>query len=162
MGGYGSGRTGGRCTVERATRIVVGRGVSALPETTAFPTVPVVWTNCRFGGRRPWFLCPNCDRRRSAVFVVGRHRACRVCLGLAYRSQRLATHDRAVRRRIRCEERIGGSPRFKLITKPRSMHWRTWERLVAAAVDADRRALEAFVGLPTVARFVTKYRACAI
>ena len=26
-------------------------------------TVKLAWTNCHFGNKRPWFRCPQCDRR---------------------------------------------------------------------------------------------------
>src|SRR3982751_3656529 len=51
---------------------------------------PVTWTPCRFGGRRPYFLCPgaDCGRRVSMLYSVGADFLCRLCHQLVYRSQR--------------------------------------------------------------------------
>jgi hypothetical protein len=39
-----------------------------------------------FGGRRWWFLCPGCGRRRMQLYLRNRALACRVCHRLTYRS----------------------------------------------------------------------------
>src|SRR5438477_1669417 len=51
---------------------------------------PVAWTPCRFGGRRPYFLCPgaDCGRRVSTLYSVGAGFLCRLCHQLVFRSQR--------------------------------------------------------------------------
>jgi hypothetical protein len=40
------------------------------------------------GGLRWWWRCPGCDVRRLTLYRRGGRWACRVCLGLAYPSQR--------------------------------------------------------------------------
>jgi hypothetical protein len=45
-------------------------------------------TRCKFGGSRPWFVCPGCRIRRAVLFCVGGVFRCRVCHDLAYRSTR--------------------------------------------------------------------------
>ncbi|CZG10327.1 TPA: hypothetical protein JBE46_02375 [Legionella pneumophila subsp. pneumophila] len=68
------------------------------------------WTPCRFGGERPWFICPakGCQRR-VAILYSGSIYACRHCHQLAYTSQREADYDRALRQaeKIRGEIRLG-------------------------------------------------------
>src|SRR5262249_51686677 len=45
--------------------------------------IPVVWTTCNFGGRRPWFLCTShsdgeyCGRRVAILYRAGDVFACR-------------------------------------------------------------------------------------
>lgn len=39
-------------------------------------------------GRRVWFLCPDCDRRRALLYFRNGEFGCRTCQGLAYQSQR--------------------------------------------------------------------------
>jgi hypothetical protein len=34
--------------------------------------VPIAWTECHLGGRRPWFICSVCNRRDSAALHCGR------------------------------------------------------------------------------------------
>src|SRR6516162_4544615 len=55
---------------------------------------PVVWMPCRFGGRRPYFLCPgkvngiHCYRRVTKLYGAGVYFLCRHCYQLAYACQR--------------------------------------------------------------------------
>ena len=53
--------------------------------------VPVIWTDCHFGGQRPWLLCPerNCGRRVGKLYLPpgGRYFLCRHCYGLSYKSR---------------------------------------------------------------------------
>lgn len=94
--------------------------------------VCIEWTDCNYGGRRPWFLCPahGCGRR-VAILFGGRLYACRHCHRLAYESQQEDFGDRAMRAadniRIRLGWRAGiANP---LGTRPKGMHWITYYRL---------------------------------
>jgi hypothetical protein len=95
--------------------------------------VPLTWTPCRFGGRRPWFVCPGegCGRR-AAVLYGGRYFLCRRCHDLAYESTREGAGDRARRKAQKICQRLGGSadPLAPFPAKPKGMHWRTYERLM--------------------------------
>ena len=77
-------------------------------QTTLEYPVRLDWTPCHFGGRRPWFLCPNCSRRVAVLYSMTAF-ICRRCLGLAYESQRESPCDRALRRAQAIRERLGGS-----------------------------------------------------
>jgi hypothetical protein len=50
--------------------------------------VPITWTECHFGGRRPWFRCTvyargrYCGRRVATIYHAGDVFACRRCCGL--------------------------------------------------------------------------------
>ena len=52
--------------------------------------VPITWTDCHFGGRRPWFCCAVrangrfCGRRVAVLYGDGKSFACRNCHQLAY------------------------------------------------------------------------------
>jgi hypothetical protein len=52
--------------------------------------VPVERTPCHFGGTRPWFRCPRCDRRVGVLYDAGKWFWCRHCTGLPYASSRAA------------------------------------------------------------------------
>lgn len=91
------------------------------------------WSNCNYGGLRPWFLCPaeGCGRR-VAILFGGSVFACRHCHGLAYPSQRETHGDRAARKANRIRQKLGwvlGILNPKGWEKPKGMHWRTFERL---------------------------------
>jgi hypothetical protein len=65
---------------------------------------PIVWMPCRFGGGRPYFVCPSivngivCRRWVTKLYGAGRYFLCRHCYQLAYASQRDDRYDRALRR----------------------------------------------------------------
>jgi hypothetical protein len=44
-------------------------------------------TACRFGGSRPWLLCPRCCSRVTVLIMRGGMFVCRKCSGVAYTSQ---------------------------------------------------------------------------
>lgn len=104
-------------------------------------TVQLAWTPCAFGGHRAWWICPapGCARR-VAVLYAGRNLACRTCSGLAYRSQRETTADRAIRRADVVRKQLGWTPGIAHPTgdKPKGMKWRTFYRL-RDKHDADVR-----------------------
>jgi hypothetical protein len=52
-------------------------------------TVRLQTTSPHFGGRRYWFVCPNCSRimRKLYPHTASHSMACRKCLGLVYNSQ---------------------------------------------------------------------------
>ncbi len=91
------------------------------------------WTKCHLGGERPWFLCPAKDcGRRVALLYCGGIFACRKCYQLAYQSQREVNYDRAARRADKIREKLNWEPGIlngKDWTKPKGMHWKTYEKL---------------------------------
>lgn len=66
-------------------------GVLILPPEDAVPCggwIKFAFTDCNFGGRRRWLVCPRCKHRRGVIFVTSNHGlACRECLDLRYPSQ---------------------------------------------------------------------------
>jgi hypothetical protein len=38
--------------------------------------VPILWTTCHFGGRRPWFRCNSCSGRVAVLYGAGELFAC--------------------------------------------------------------------------------------
>lgn len=94
------------------------------------------WTSCNLGGSRAWFLCPaeGCGRRVAILYIGGRGIfACRHCCRLAYESQRESADDRAIRRADTIRRRLGWKPGIANGhgSKPKGMHWHTFERLKA-------------------------------
>lgn len=90
-------------------------------------------SDCHFGGRRQWFLCParGCGRR-VAILYGGEIFACRNCHRLTYQSQREDYGDRAARRADSIRAKLGWTPGIlngSEYTKPKGMHWRTYHRL---------------------------------
>jgi hypothetical protein len=73
--------------------------------------VSVAWTPCRFGGQRPWFLCPvnSCRRRCAKVYLAEDFFACRRCLGLAYARQQEPVRQRGLHKARKIRASLGGS-----------------------------------------------------
>lgn len=105
------------------------------------------WTPCNLGGQRPWFRCParGCGRR-VAILYGGGIFACRHCYRLAYPSQRETWDDRATRRADRIRARLGWEPGILNGEglKPKGMHWRTFDKLVA---EYDGHVAKSFSGM---------------
>ncbi len=110
--------------------------------------VALDWTSCRLGGRRPWFLCParGCGRR-VAILYGGGIFACRRCYRLAYPSQRETWDDRAARRADRLRDKLKWEPGILNGNgwKPKGMHQRTFNRLVAQHDAHVERSLAGMV-----------------
>ena len=111
--------------------------------------VPLAWTPCHYGGRRPWFLCPGvsngvqCNRRVAKLYMRGRYFLCRQCNDLAYPTQKVAVADRPMRRAQKIRMRLGGSASLlePFPRKPKSMHWQTYWRLWDKAHKTEMQAL---------------------
>src|SRR5262245_20720748 len=105
---------------------------------------------CRFGGVRPYFVCPCvvggvvCRRRVAKLYGAGAYFLCRHCYRLAYASQREDRYDRALRRANRIRVRLGGEPGMasQFPARPKGMHHQTYERLRSAAINAEISADE--------------------
>jgi hypothetical protein len=116
-------------------------------------TVRIVRTPCRFGGARPYFVCPGvvngtaCGRRVAKLYGPGRYFLCRHCYRLAHASQSEDVQRRSMRRAYKIRQRLGGNAgtASPLPPKPKGMWRRTYERLREQAFDAEERADEALL-----------------
>jgi hypothetical protein len=99
--------------------------------------VPITWTDCHLGGRRPWFTCAVCSDGRycgcrvAVLYGAGELFACRRCYDLAYASQQESSGDRGIGRARKIRMKLGGGESLAdpFPEKPRGMHWRTYHRL---------------------------------
>jgi hypothetical protein len=117
--------------------------------------VRIVGVPCRFGGTRPYFICPGvvngvtCGRRVAKLHGPGRYFLCRHwhCYRLAHASQSEGAWDRAMRRTNKIRQHLGGQPGMAATfpDRPTGMWRRTYERLRAKAFEAEMLADEAFV-----------------
>jgi len=98
-----------------------------------------------YGGKRSWFRCPMCNRRRAKLYFVGRF-ACRECAGLRYGSKSETRRARLGRksRKIRAKVDRSDSLAAPFPQKPPGMWWRTYERLRAQEAVIERARIELF------------------
>lgn len=107
--------------------------------------VPITWTRCNYGGRRPWFICPQCGRRVGKLYAGGVYFLCRHCHNLTYRSSQESGDQfaKAMRHVVRIRRKLGSyETRIDAPTpdKPKGMHWRTYWRLVMELYEAEAKA----------------------
>ncbi len=115
-------------------------------------TVRIVHVACRYGGARPYFICPGvvngvaCGRRVAKLHLSGRYFLCRHCHRLAHASQSEDRWDRAFRRANKIRQRLGGDPGMAALfpPKPKGMWRRTYKRLFNRTFEAETEAEEAF------------------
>jgi hypothetical protein len=115
-------------------------------------TVRIVRVACRFGGARPYFICPGvvngvaCGRRVAKLHGPGRYFLCRHCYRLAHASQSEGPWDRTMRRANKTRQRLGGEPGIvsPFPPRPKGMWQRTYERLRHKVFEAEMLADEAF------------------
>ncbi|MBK1720320.1 hypothetical protein [Thiocystis violacea] len=120
--------------------------------------VPLDWTDCTYGGARPWFRCPatGCGRRVAKLYLGGSGLfACRHCYRLAYDCQRETDDDRATRRAETIRQRLGWEAGILNLSgrRPKGMHHRTVERL---KVQHDAFVSESIAGMARRLRLVEK------
>jgi hypothetical protein len=122
--------------------------------------VPILWTACHLGGRRPWFRCPvysngqYCGRRVAILYAAGDLFACRHCYRLAYASQQESPRSRAIRRSRKIRMRLGGSPDLlqPFPKRPRGMHQRTYMHLRARDPFVAETSVGGFHKRPSIRR----------
>lgn len=115
--------------------------------------VGVTSTACNYGGSRPWWLCPECERRCELLYLWRGQIQCRQCAGLVYTTAQSGRLVRVTRKAVKCGDRIGYRYGDRIVTKPKGMHWRTFQRLLVKYRIEAKTANE--VWQPTLARAVT-------
>jgi hypothetical protein len=93
--------------------------------------IRVSWTKVHFGGERPWFHCPHCEKRVAKLYNGLGGYFCRRCVGNPiYASQALSAQARPHYQACKLRLRLGGeaSPTEPFPERPRKMHRRTYER----------------------------------
>lgn len=107
--------------------------------TSITQLINVAYTACRFGGSRPYFVCPRCSSRRLHLYGAGKYFYCRDCAQLTYQSRRERVRDRMLRRAQDLRERLGASLTLRSPLPPRPKHMRraTYDKLVSDIRDAE-------------------------
>ena len=111
----------------------------------------IVRVGCRYGGARPYVICPGvvngraCGRRVAKLYGPGRYFVCRHCNRLSYASQSEGYLDRALRRANTIRQRLGGDPGMAspFPGRPKGMWRRSYERLHRRTFEIEMRAEEA-------------------
>jgi len=99
------------------------------------------WTPCNFGGYRWWFRCPECNRRVAILYGAGKYFLCRHCYDLSYVSRQSDPLDRLMIKARKIRRRLGASDVLiePIASKPKGMHWQTFNRLRAEESYIQRK-----------------------
>lgn len=114
-------------------------------------TARVVRVSCRFGGSRPYFICPGvvngvlCFRRVAKLHASGIYFLCRHCYRLSYASQSDDRLGRANRRRNTLRARLAAKSGERndqsfIARRPKGMWHRKYEQLCNQIIDAEEVA----------------------
>ena len=119
--------------------------------------VPIEYTPCNFGGRRPWFRCPNteCNERVAKLYCPrdGHLYLCRDCHNLSYQTSRASgdavetaelRYRRAFEKADKDDRRPHPNSQPFFPEKPKGMHHDTFEDLLDDVRDAREEFREAF------------------
>jgi hypothetical protein len=112
-------------------------------------TIRIIYLRCRFGGRRPFFICPGpgegtgCGRRVIKLYLSRRYYLCRHCNQLAYASQYEQQWQRALRKSNKLKHRLGIDVDAEpLLDKPKGMWVRTYNCLLDEIIQAEMLAYQ--------------------
>lgn len=103
--------------------------------------IPLTYTYPNYGGRRAWFICPSCRCRKRVLWGRAYYR-CAKCWGMTYETQYEDRASRLLSRAQKIKTDLGGeaSCMEPFPSKPKGMHWRTYEARVAEFDDLYHRA----------------------
>ena len=109
--------------------------------------VRVIQSNCHFGGKRFWLVCPTtgCGRRTAKLFRIDGKVACRTCAKFSYRSQRERAPLRALRKAQAIRQILGatGNSRERFPARPKWMQQMTYIKYLSKALFWERKFMEA-------------------
>ena len=115
--------------------------------------IHVVRNPCRFGGTRPYLICPGvmngvvCGRRVVKLYASDKYYFCRHCYRLKYTSQYENLWDRLMTRGNKIRERLGGDLGMEslLPPRPKGMWRQTYERLCKEVRLAEAEGNQGFL-----------------
>lgn len=111
--------------------------------------VPLSWTSCSYGGKRPWLICPgkSCGKRVAKLYLAGKYFLCRHCNNMAYSSQRDHKGLRLMDKAQRIYQQLGvkNLDYSNLGPKPKGMHQATYDKLLDKARDLELKAMLAVI-----------------
>ena len=88
--------------------------------------IPLEWTPCNYGGKRPWMRCPGCGRRVAVLYGVSVYFRCRHCYDLSYQTRQESFADRQLTKAHAIRKRLGSTDTLNvsLWSTPRPKHMR--------------------------------------
>ena len=134
-------------TKPEAIELFYGISRNEQPREDVHIEVPLSWSSCNYGGKRPWFICPGkgCGRRVAKLYSMHGYFLCRHCHDLVYSSQREGKETRLMYKAQRIYRRLGVHDRDDpySTSRPKGMHHLTYDRLVEKAQELESESIRA-------------------
>ena len=108
--------------------------------------IQIAWTATAFGGKRAYFVCPECSARVSALYAAP-NLACRHCHRLAYRSENLTPLWRRNEKLRKLQAKTSADTLRSpcILAKPKWMRWHTYLTLRRKVDEAGCDFAEAWM-----------------
>ena len=109
------------------------------------------WTQCNYGGKRIWFLCPGCGKRMAILYGAGKYFLCRHCHNLTYQTCNETPRNRLFSKANKLRGKIGakaGCLNPLPLLKPKGMHQVTWSKIRAEVQHIE------MVGIVRIGRLI--------
>jgi len=107
--------------------------------------IPFSLTPAYYGNFRYWFKCPKCNQRRRKLSLIKVDDnfplfLCRKCWNLVYQSQNLTQLDRLIHKKQHLLQSLTHNSEYLPgITKPKGMHWNTFNQIGSQIQDIDNK-----------------------
>ena len=121
--------------------------------------IPIQWTRCNYGGKRPWLTC-LCGRRVGKLYRGSVCLACRQCAEATYESQKKSRRGRLFRKASRIRARLGdfGRPGIDPFpARPSGMQRKIYSRLKTRAEIIERELIKGGIYRPRPRRKLQYY-----
>lgn len=95
-------------------------------------TIWLEYTAQPLGRDRAWFQCPDCQDRKSTIYLYDGNFKCRCCHSLSYQSRQLSHEKRNLQQAKKIYARLTDHPFswWKLPGRPKGMHLATYSNLI--------------------------------
>lgn len=93
--------------------------------------IPLAFSTPNYGGRRTWFVCPSCGKRKRVLWG-GTYFRCAKCYGMVYDSQYEDRASRLIQKSQKVRMKLGGDANLIdwFPPRPKRMRRKTYERLL--------------------------------
>jgi hypothetical protein len=134
------------------------RGPSWSPDRPS-QLIPIQWTPCNYGGRRPWLVC-LCGKRAGKLYRGSAWLGCRQCADVVYESQKRSRRARLSRKAMGIRARLGdyGRPGIDPFPpRPFGMQRKIYNRLRTRAELIERELNRVSIYRPRPRRKLPNY-----
>lgn len=121
--------------------------------------IEIEWTNPPLGGRRPWFICPECNKRIGKLYKPNNEHFfwCRLCWDLTYQSRMDGNDSISValnkinrlKKKLRwnCGDEEVATEYSPLPPRPKGQHKKTYQKIIEQIIKTEEVAKNAMIDI---------------